>query len=42
MGLEQATQLILEQARVLYYRWPEVENDAGSGTRLDIELARVR
>jgi hypothetical protein len=29
MTLERATQMILDQARVLYYRWPEVE-DTGS------------
>ncbi len=27
MTLERATRLILDQARVLYYRWPEVEAD---------------
>jgi hypothetical protein len=25
MTLERATQLILDQARVLYYRWPDIE-----------------
>jgi hypothetical protein len=28
MTLERATQLILDQARVLYYRWPEVDEAA--------------
>lgn len=26
MTLERATALILDQARVLYYRWPEVDS----------------
>ena len=28
MTLERATGLILDQARVLYYRWPDVEDEA--------------
>ena len=28
MTLERATQLILDQARVLYYRWPDVEESS--------------
>jgi type I restriction enzyme, R subunit len=27
MGLERATRLILDQARVLYYRWPDVDDE---------------
>jgi len=28
MSLNQATSLILEQPRILYCRWPEIESDA--------------